>query len=139
MNLLEQLKKYTEVVADTGDFETIRQFKPVDATTNPFLIFAAVQKPEYEQLVKDAIRFGKSRGINKEDKTEEAIDKLFVNFGVQILKIVPRRVSSEVDARLSFDVNASVDKARKLISLYEEEGINRKKILIKFDVLLSSI
>ncbi len=132
MNLLEQLKEYTEVVADTGDFETIRQFKPVDATTNPSLIFAAVQKPEYEELVMDAVRFGKSRGTNKEDKTEEAIDKLFVNFGVQILKIVPRRVSSEVDARLSFDVNASVNKARKLISLYEEEGINRKKILIKF-------
>jgi transaldolase len=131
MNLLDQLKQFTQVVADTGDFETIKQFKPVDATTNPSLILAAAQKPEYQRLVMDAIQYGKSHAANAGDKIEEIIDKLSVNFGQEILKIVPRRVSTEVDARLSFDLNASLDKARKLIGMYEKNGIPRGKILIK--------
>jgi transaldolase len=131
MNLLQQLKQYTQVVADTGDFESIKKFEPVDATTNPSLIYAATQKEQYQHLIKDAIQFGKSKGTFLEDKLEETVDKLAVNFGLAILKIVPRRVSTEVDARLSFDRTASLEKARKLISLYEDNGIGREKILIK--------
>lgn len=131
MTLLEQLKQYTQVVADTGDFESIRQFKPIDATTNPSLILAAAQKPEYQKLVLDAIQYGKSKGSNQESKLEETLDKLAVNFGQEILRVVPRRVSTEVDARLSFNVEASLEKAGKLISMYESLGIPRQKILIK--------
>lgn len=131
MNLLEQLKQYTQVVADTGDFESIGKFRPVDATTNPSLIFAASQRPEYASLVEAAIAFGRKNGSTTEQKLSECLDKLAVNFGVEILKIVPRRVSTEVDARLSFDVDGSIAKARKLISLYEAEGIAREKILVK--------
>ena len=131
MNVLEQLKKFTQVVADTGDFESIKQFKPVDATTNPSLIFSAAQKPQYKGLIQDAVNYGKDKGTNAEEKINEIVDKLSVNFGLEILKIVPRRVSTEVDARLSFDKEASLSKARKLISLYESNGIGREKILIK--------
>jgi len=131
MNLLEQLKKYTQVVADTGDFESIAQFKPVDATTNPSLIFAASQKAEYAHLVDAAIGYGKKKGNNFDSRLMESLDKLAVNFGLEILKIVPRRVSTEVDARLSFDTEGSLLKARKIIALYEENGVSREKILIK--------
>lgn len=131
MTVLEQLKKYTQVVADTGDFESIKQFQPVDATTNPSLIFAAAQKPQYKDLIMDAINYGKDKGNNSEQKINEIVDKLSVNFGMEILKIVPRRVSTEVDARLSFDREGSLEKARKLISLYESNGIEKEKILIK--------
>lgn len=131
MNLLEQLKLYTQVVADTGDFETMAQFKPVDATTNPSLIFAASQKKEYSHLVDAAVAFGKSKGGSFESKLSESLDMLAVSFGVEILKIVPRRVSTEVDARLSFDIEGSLEKARKIIGLYEASGISREKILIK--------
>lgn len=131
MNLLDQLRQYTEVVADTGDFESIEKYGPVDATTNPSLIFAASQEEKYSSLIKDAINYGKSQGSSFEDKLEEAMDKLAVNFGLAILKIVPRRVSTEVDARLSFDKSASVEKARKLIDLYEDNGVGRERILIK--------
>ena len=123
-NQLDQLKKFTTVVADTGDFATLRQYSPTDSTTNPSLILAASQLPQYKHLIDEAIK--KSKG-----ETHEALDRIFVNFGVEILKIVPGRVSTEVDARLSFDIEGSIKKARHLISLYEEAGIDRKRVLIK--------
>jgi len=131
MNLLQQLKQYTQVVADTGDFESIRKYGPIDATTNPSLILAAAQKENYQHLIDDAVEFGKSRGNSIESKLDESLDKIAVNFGLEILKIVPRRVSTEVDARLSFDKTASLEKARQLIELYEDNGVDREKILIK--------
>lgn len=131
MNILEQLKKVTQVVADTGDFETMRRFRPVDATTNPSLIFAAAQKAEYRHLVDQAILAGSKKGGTKAEKITETMDLLAVLFGTEILNIVPRRVSTEVDARLSFDSEGSIAKAHKLIRLYEDNGIPREKILIK--------
>jgi len=131
MNLLEQLKQYTLVVADTGDFESIAQFKPIDATTNPSLIYAASQKKEYAHIVDAAIEYGRKKGNSFETRLTESLDRLAVNFGMEILKIVPRRVSTEVDARLSFDIEGSLKKARKIIAMYEENGISRDKILIK--------
>ena len=131
MNLLVQLKQYTQVVADTGDFESMKQYQPVDATTNPSLIFAAAKKPEYAHLVEQAIEFGKKAGGTSDQRLHSTLDMLAVLFGMEILKIVPRRVSTEVDARLSFDTEASILKARKLIGMYEERGIPREKILIK--------
>jgi len=131
MNLLEQLKNFTEVVADTGDFESIRQYKPVDATTNPSLIFAAAQNEAYLPLIEDAITYGRSKGGSAAEQLDHTLDKTAVNFGIETLNIVPRRVSTEVDARLSFDIEGSISKARKLISLYEENGIDRSRILIK--------
>lgn len=131
MNLLEQLKQYTQVVADTGDFESIWQYKPVDATTNPSLIYAAAQKQEYAHLVDAAVEYGSKKGNSFTSRLSESMDKLAVNFGLEILKIVPRRVSTEVDARLSFNIEGSVDKARKIIGIYEENGISRNKVLIK--------
>jgi transaldolase len=131
MNLLEQLKQYTQVVADTGDFESIAQYKPIDATTNPSLIYAASQKKEYAHLVDEAVIYGRITGSSFESRLAESLDKLAVNFGMEILKIVPRRVSTEVDARLSFDIEGSLAKALKLIGIYEDNGISREKILIK--------
>ncbi len=125
MSQLDQLKKFTIVVADTGDFETLKQYSPTDSTTNPSLIYAASQQAQYQHLIQDAIRFGKGKGPG------QVLDKVFVNFGLEILKLVPGRVSTEVDARLSFDVKGSVEKARHLISLYEQAGTSRKRILIK--------
>lgn len=131
MNLLDQLKQYTQVVADTGDFESMRQYKPVDATTNPSLIYAAAQKEAYDHVVNRAIDFGLRSGGSDQQQLSNTMDMMAVAFGMEILKIVPRRVSTEVDARLSFDAEGSVEKARKLISLYEENGISREKVLIK--------
>ena len=131
MNALEQLKNYTQVVADTGDFETIVQYKPVDATTNPSLIYAAAQKPAYRNLMERAIEAGRSAGGTDNEVMAHTLDMLAVLFGLEILKIVPRRVSTEVDARLSFDREATIKKAEKLIHLYEEHGIPREKVLIK--------
>lgn len=131
MNFLEQLKQYTQVVADTGDFESIAQFKPIDATTNPSLIYAASQKKEYAHLVDSAVEYGRKAGSNSETRLAESLDMLAVNFGMEILKIVPRRVSTEVDARLSFNIEGSLAKARKIIAIYEGNGIKRDKILIK--------
>lgn len=129
MNQLDQLKKMTTVVADTGDFESLRQYQPTDSTTNPSLIYAASQQPQYQHLVDDAIRFGKTKSA--QNPLPHILDKVFVNFGLEILKIVPGRVSTEVDARLSFDVEGSIAKARHLIALYEAAGIDRKRVLIK--------
>lgn len=131
MNLLEQLKNYTQVVADTGDFQSIEAYKPVDATTNPSLIYAASQDAKYKHLIDDAIEFAKKASPNKAVQLSKAMDKLAVNFGLEILKIVPGRASTEVDARLSFDTEATVKKAREIIALYEANGISRERILIK--------
>jgi transaldolase len=131
MNLLEQLKQYTQVVADSGDFESYIQFKPIDGTTNPSLIYAASQKKEYAHLIDAAVEYGRKQGSTFESKLAESMDMLAVKFGLEILKIVPRRVSTEVDARLSFDIQGSIDKAHKIIGIYESNGISRDKILIK--------
>ncbi len=131
MNLLEQLKKYTKVVADTGDFQSIEAYKPVDATTNPSLIYSASQDAKYKHLIDDAIAYAKKSSSDKDVQLSKAMEKLAVNFGIEILKIVPGRVSTEVDARLSFDTEATVQKARDIIALYEEYGISRERILIK--------
>ncbi len=131
MNKLEQLKKLTTIVSDTGEFEEIKKYHPTDATTNPSLILAASTKPEYQFLIEEAIQYGKKHGHTPHEQLDAAIDKVFVNFGLEILKIVPGRVSTEVDARLSFDVDGSVKKAHKLISLYEAAKIDRKRVLIK--------
>jgi transaldolase len=131
MNLLEQLKKQSKIVADSGDFESIKTFKPLDATTNPSLIYAAAQDNKYSYLINEALVFAKSKSTDKQKQLSIAMDRLFVNFGLEILKIVPGRVSTEVDARLSFDTEGSVSKALELIALYHENGIDRKRILIK--------
>lgn len=131
MNKLEQLKKMTVVVSDTGEFEEIKKYHPTDATTNPSLILAASTKPEYRSLIDEAISWGKKHGKNRREVLSCTLDKIFVNFGLEILNIVPGRVSTEVDARLSFDVKGSIAKARKLIHLYEQAGIKRERILIK--------
>ena len=132
MNLLEQLRKQTRVVADTGDFTSIEVYKPEDATTNPSLIYEATQDPRYAPLMREAITYAKNRGSDdRAVQLEKAMDKVAVNFGLEILKIVPNRVSTEVDARLSFDTEASIAKARDLIALYEEAGISRERVLIK--------
>ena len=125
MNQLEQLRQYTTVVADTGDFQTMKAFAPRDATTNPSLILKAVQKDDYKPLLENAVRShaGKTTG--------QIIDQLLVAFGLEILKIIPGRVSTETDARLSFDTQGTVAKGRELITLYEAAGISRDRILIK--------
>ncbi len=128
---LDQLKKFTKVVADTGDFESIKDFKPQDATTNPSLIFAATQKPQYAHLLDEVIADRRNSGLSGAARIEDMIDTLLVRFGCEILKIVPGRVSTETDARLSFDTEGSIRKARQLIELYAKHGIDRKRVLIK--------
>jgi transaldolase len=128
---LDQLKKFTTVVADTGDFESIREFEPQDATTNPTLIYKAVQHPEYKPLLEKAVAENKNSSLSGPALHRKIIDDLLIAFGSEILKIVPGRVSTEVDARLSFDVEATVEKARYLIGLYKKAGIDRERILIK--------
>ena len=130
--MLEQLKKYTKVVADTGDFLSIQKFHPEDATTNPSLLLSASQLSEYEHLVHNTIMHAKSAAASSmEERLDCAMDKLMVNFGVEILKIIPGRVSTEVDARLSFDTQATIVKALRIIHLYEQCGIPKDRILIK--------
>ncbi len=131
MNKLQQLKAMTTVVADTGDFEAMSLYKPQDATTNPSLILAAAQMPQYEELVKEAVAFAKGHAKAEIDQHSLVIDRLLVNFGREILKIIPGRVSTEVDARLSFDVEGSIDRAHAIIAMYESLGVDRKRILIK--------
>jgi transaldolase len=125
MNQLEQLKQYTTVVADTGDFQSIKAYAPQDATTNPSLILKAVQKPEYRPLLEKTIADFPNAS------TEEIVDRLLIAFGTEILKFVPGRVSTEIDAALSFDTEATVAKGRELIALYEAAGIRRERVLIK--------
>jgi transaldolase len=131
MKLLAGLKQYTTVVADTGDIEAIARHRPQDATTNPSLLFHAAQMPGYRHLVDEATELALKRGGQHEEMAEEFIDHLFVLFGCEILKVVPGRVSTEVAARLSFDTDATVAKAHKLIWLYEDAGLSRNRILIK--------
>src|SRR5438105_6563976 len=128
---LDQLKTFTKIVADTGDFESIREFKPQDATTNPSLIFAATQKEQYSHLLEEVLGNRKSSGLSGAAQIEDIIDHLLVQFGCDILEIVPGRISTETDARLSFDVEGSIKKARQLVKLYEERKIPRERVLIK--------
>ena len=130
-NALEQLKKFTTVVADTGDFASMKAYAPQDATTNPTLIEKAVEMPAYQGLLEKAVAEGKGGAGSKEVRARAIIDQLLTLFGREILKIVPGRVSTEVDARLSFDVQATVEKARHLIEIYRAAGIDRERILIK--------
>lgn len=130
-NQLESLKDFTSVVADTGEFQKIAQFLPDDATTNPSLILQAVQQPEYADLFDAAILEARSIGLTGEDLVEEISDVLAVSFGCEVLKIIKGRISTEVDAKLSFDTAGSIQKAKKLIDMYEKRGISRDRILIK--------
>ncbi len=131
LNQLDQLKQFTTVVADTGDFESMKIYKPQDATTNPSLILQAAAKPEYKHLVKQAVSEVKATGLTSPALMEAILDRILILFGLEILKIVPGRVSTEVDARLSFDTAATVAKAHQLIAAYEKEGYSRDRILIK--------
>lgn len=128
---LSQLKAMTTVVADTGDIEAIAKFQPQDATTNPSLLLKAASLPNYQQLLKTAIEWAKTQSSDPDQQVFDAADKLSVLIGLEILKIVPGRISTEVDARLSFDTKASIDKAHKLIAMYNEAGITNDRILIK--------
>src|SRR5467141_4370984 len=131
LNQLEQVKKFTKVVADTADFESIKEFKPQDATTNPSLVYAATQKPQYAHVVEEVLADRKKSGLSGHDQIEDICDHLLVQFGCDILQIVPGRVSTETDARLSYDVEGSIKKARRLIQLYEDRKIPRERVLIK--------
>ena len=128
---LDQLKKFTKIVADTGDFESIKEFKPQDATTNPSLIYAATQKKQYAHLLEEVIAERKNSGLTGAAQIEDIIERLLIRFGCEMLKIIPGRVSTETDARYSFDVEGSIKKARRLIELYREQGIGPERVLIK--------
>lgn len=131
MSLLDQLRAMTVVVADTGDIEAIARYKPRDTTTNPSLLYKAAQMPQYKRIVDAAVAYAQSKEDEPKAQLEACMDKLAVGFGKEILQIVPGRVSTEVDARLSFDVEATVAKARHLIDLYKAEGVDKDRILIK--------
>jgi transaldolase len=130
-NQLEQLKQFTKVVADTGDFDSMRAFEPMDATTNPTLILKAVQMDAYRPLLEKAVADFRGSSLPREELVAKITTHLLVLFGLEILKIVPGRVSTEVDARLSFNTSATVEKAKEIIALYERHGIDRKRVLIK--------
>ena len=131
MNKLEQLRTMTDVVADTGDLSAIKQYKPVDATTNPSLLLKAVDLPAYSPLILSSREWATRRGGGNQEILSNSCDKLAVEIGTEILKIIPGRVSSEVDARLSFDEKATIEKAKQLIDLYDQNGISPKRVLIK--------
>lgn len=128
---LDQLREFTTVVADTGDFESMKAYKPQDATTNPSLILQAATNPAYVELVDKIVADRRGSGLTGAARLEDAMDHILVAFGLEILKIVPGRVSTETDARLSFDTAGTIAKARQLIALYEKNGIDRKRVLIK--------
>jgi len=130
-NLLEQLKSMTTIVADTGDVEAIKSVKPIDATTNPSLVLKASQLPQYASLIDEAIAYAKAQGGSKAEQIDNAADKLAVLIGTEITKVVPGRISTEVDARLSFNVEKMVAKGRKLIKLYQDSGVSKERVLIK--------
>ena len=134
MNQLDQLKQVTKVVADTGDFATLKQYAPLDATTNPSLILKAALMPEYKHLVEKAVADNRNANVPASAQANHIVDHLLVLFGIEILKIVPGRVSTETDANLSFDAEAIVAKGRKFIGLYEKAGIARERILIKIAI-----
>jgi transaldolase len=131
MTLLDSLRAHSIVVADTGDIDAMARYLPQDATTNPTLLLQAAQKPQYAHLVGEALEGAQAGGGSEAARVEQFLDRLFVVFGREILKVVPGRVSTEVDARLSFDTEGTIDKARRLIGLYEEGGIDRRRVLIK--------
>ena len=131
LNQLEQIKKFTTVVADTADFESIRAFKPQDATTNPSLVYAATQKESYSHFLEEVLANRRNSSLRGAAEMEDIIDHLLVRFGAAMLEIVPGRVSTETDVRYSFDVEGSIRKARRLIALYKEAGIERERVLIK--------
>src|SRR5438094_9655439 len=131
LSQLDQLKRLTKVVADTGDFATLREYAPQDATTNPSLILKAAQMPGYKNLVEKAVEENRKSGASGDTLLSHIMDDLLVLFGVEILKIVPGRVSTETDADLSFDTEGLIQKAHRFISLYAEKGIARERILIK--------
>ncbi|NP_001040544.1 transaldolase [Bombyx mori] len=131
MSALDQLKQHSTVVADTGDFEAMKEYKPTDATTNPSLILSAAGMEQYQHILDKAIKYGKDNGSSIEEQVAETWDMLSVLLGCEILKIIPGRVSVEVDARLSFDKDASIAKAIKFINLFAEHGIKKERILIK--------
>lgn len=128
---LDQLRKMTTIVVDTGDVDAIKLHAPTDATTNPSLILKAASNPQYKHLIDEAVAYGKQNGKTQEGIRTLVMDKVFINFGLEILKLIPGRVSTEVDARLSFDIEGSIKKAHELIRLYAEAGIGRERILIK--------
>lgn len=131
-SFLDQLKQMTKVVADTGDFAAMKEFAPEDATTNPSLIFKASGMPQYKHLLDEAVTYAKAQTVGSEqDRLDLAMDRLSVAFGLEILKIVPGYVSTEVDARLSFDADASVARAKRIVKMYEEAGVSKDRILIK--------
>ncbi len=131
MNTLARLREMTTVVADTGDIESIRQHNPVDATTNPSLLYKAAQQAGYQHLVRDAVEFGMSTGGTEQQRLDITLDRMAVNFGAEILQIIPGRVSTEVDARLSFDTDGTVRRAEQLIEMYESAGVAADRVLIK--------
>jgi transaldolase len=131
LSQLDQLKEFTKVVADTADFESMKEFKPQDATTNPSLVYAAAQKPAYAHLLEEVLADREKSGLSGHEQIEDICDHLLVQFGTDILQIVPGRVSTETDARLSYDVEGSINKARRLVKLYEERKIPRERVLIK--------
>src|SRR5205085_4696654 len=131
LSQLDQLKRFTKIVADTGDFATLKEFAPQDATTNPSLIFKAAQMPGYKGLLEKSIADTRKTGASGKTLLGQIVDDLLVQFGVEILKIVPGRVSTETDANLSFDTQGLIEKARRFISMYEQKGIPRERILIK--------
>ncbi|PXN99744.1 transaldolase [Salmonella enterica] len=131
MNQLDGIKQFTTVVADSGDIESIRHYQPQDATTNPSLLLKAAGLEQYGHLIEDAIAWGKNHGGTQEQQVAAASDKLAVNFGAEILKSIPGRVSTEVDARLSFDKEKSIEKARHLVDLYQQQDVDKSRILIK--------
>ena len=128
---LQQLRQFTTVVSDTGDFGSIRQYSPQDATTNPSLIYKAVEMPEYRPILDSVIKDHRGMDLPKDQKVKLIVDQLLVTFGCKILEIVPGRVSTEVDARLSYDTEASIDKARTIIGIYQQRGIAKERVLIK--------
>ncbi len=130
-NQLQALREITTVVADTGDIEAIKKYQPVDATTNPSLLLKAAEMPQYKSHLVNAVAWAKEQSSDAEQQIIDAGDKLSVTIGTNIVNIVPVRISTEVDARLSFDTASSIDKAHKLIALYKEAGIDKSRILIK--------
>ncbi|MFT7689092.1 MAG: transaldolase, partial [Candidatus Azotimanducaceae bacterium] len=131
INNLEQLKAITDVVADTGDIEAIKQYKPQDATTNPSLLLKAATLPQYASLIETSKLWAKDQPVSRDEQLSLCTDKIAVLIGSEILKIIPGRISTEVDSRLSFDTNKTVEKAKQIIAMYEEQGVSKERVLIK--------
>jgi transaldolase len=130
-NSLEQLKKFSTVVADSAEFQVVKKFEPYDATTNPTLLLKAVQSETYKSLLQEAIQYGRENGENNAEKVSLSMNKLAVNFGLKLLQVIPGRVSTELDARFSFDTGSTIKKAKEIIDLYKAEGISKDRVLLK--------